>query len=175
MPECRTICASFTADLALSFSRKSKLLALSELFERCFPEIQLLVHQQNLLVNSHKGERIAAGVAGNITGKHAHLILVDDPLNPGGADGADLENANIWLRETLPTRTVNAAVTPTIMIMQRLHLDDPTGNWLRRGNGNVGLKHICLPAEMNEHTKVLPEDVRKYYKVRDTGYRQKRA
>ena len=44
----------------------------------------------------------------------------------------NLHNANKNMDETISTRKVNKAVTPTILIMQRLHQDDPTGHLLKK-------------------------------------------
>ena len=54
------------------------------------------------------------------------------------------------------------AVTPTILIMQRLHQDDPTGHWLAKAKKNV--KHICIPGEIRHYGKHLqPEELREKY------------
>lgn len=44
--------------------------------------------------------------------------------------------------------------------MQRLHEDDPTGEWLSRSKGDK-IKHICLPAELSDKVSP-PEIVEKY-------------
>lgn len=101
-------------------------------------------------------------VGGAVTGHHAHFIIVDDPLDPKrAASEADLKSANDWMRETLPTRKVDQSICPTILIMQRLHQNDPTGEWLERSKGN-GIKHICLPAE--ESLSVSPSILRTEYR-----------
>ena len=78
------------------------------------------------------------------------------------ASEAGIRAANMWLHETITTRTVDAKLTPTIMIMQRLHQDDPTGDWL--ANAKEGsYKHICLPADCSEGQLVLPEEIKENY------------
>jgi predicted phage terminase large subunit-like protein len=92
-----------------------------------------------------------------------NCIVIDDPINPmEAASEAGLRNASLWLHETITTRTVDATVTPIIMIMQRLHQNDPTGDWI--DNSKEGsFKHICLPADCSEGQKVLPEEVKLNY------------
>jgi len=84
---------------------------------------------------------------------------VDDPLDPMEAraiTGAEIKAANDWMNEVLPTRKVDKTIVPTILIMQRLHQNDPTGNRLdREGGGKVKL--ICLPANCNEYAVEPPE------------------
>jgi predicted phage terminase large subunit-like protein len=92
-----------------------------------------------------------------------NCIIIDDPMNPmEAASEAGLRTANMWLHETIPTRMVNPTITPIIMIMQRLHQDDPTGDWLV--NAKEGsYKFICLPADCSEGQKVLPVEVKANY------------
>jgi phage terminase large subunit-like protein len=92
-----------------------------------------------------------------------NCIIIDDPMNPmEAASEAGLRTANMWLHETIPTRMVNPTITPIIMIMQRLHQDDPTGDWLV--NAKEGsFKFICLPADCSEGQKVLPAEVKANY------------
>jgi len=53
------------------------------------------------------------------------------------------------MEQTLSTRKINKAVTPTILIMQRLHQDDPSGHVLAKNKTNV--KHISLPGEIRNY------------------------
>ncbi len=164
MPTCRTICGSHTASLALDLSRRSRLVLTSDKYLKLFPDVRLADDQsaKGYYVNTKNGGRLATMVGGAVTGHHAHFIIVDDPLDPKrAASEADLKSANDWMRETLPTRKVDQSISPTILIMQRLHQNDPTGEWLERSKGN-GIKHICLPAE--ESLSVSPSILRTEYR-----------
>ena len=102
--------------------------------------------------NTLGGVRTSTSVGGTITGKHAHIIIIDDPLNPKqAASPTMLKSANDWMDSTLSSRKVNKALTPTILIMQRLHEDDTTGHTLAKGKDKI--KHICLPAEIGPNIK----------------------
>ena len=111
------------------------------------------------------GARFSVGVGGSITGKHGHFIFIDDPMNPEEAvSEVELKASNRWMNETIPTRMVDKRVTPIILIMQRLHQDDPTANMLEKAElGGDAVKHICLPAE--ESDKIKPVFLHKYYKA----------
>jgi predicted phage terminase large subunit-like protein len=110
------------------------------------------------------GNRYSTSVGGTLTGFHGHILLVDDPIDPNRAvSPVELNNANRWLDQTLSTRKVDKVVTPTIMIMQRLHENDPTGHILAKQKSNV--KHICLPGEIKNYKKSLkPGNLIKNYK-----------
>jgi len=136
----------------------------SEKYTRLFSQIRLSDDQtaKGYYVNTRGGSRLSTMVGGKPTGFHAHFLLVDDPLDPKGAlSEADLKSANDWMRETLPTRKVDKAIVPTILIMQRLHENDPTGEWLKRSQGHR-VKHVCLPAEVSE--RVQPAGLKRMYR-----------
>lgn len=163
MASCRVISASYQYTLATNLSRKSRDVIKSELYQKCFPGVDIREDQdaKGFFVNTKGGERYAIGVDGGVMGQHAHIIIVDDPLDPKqAASDADLATANRWMEETLPSRKVDKNLTPTILIMQRLHEFDPTGARLEKAK-KVAVRHICLPAELTENVK--PEQCRDYY------------
>lgn len=109
------------------------------------------------------GSRYSTSVGGTLTGFHGDILIVDDPLNPQQAvSDVELANANRWVEQTLSTRKTDKAITPTILIMQRLHQDDPAGHILAKQKEN--LKHICLPGEVRNYRKQLkPAELYEYY------------
>jgi predicted phage terminase large subunit-like protein len=160
MPSAKVIGASYSKDLAGDLSRKNRDIIKSPKYLKCFPEIQLRDDQdvKTYFMNNKKGFRIAVGTGG-ITGYHGHFIMVDDPLNPNEAlSEAELASTNTWMFETLANRKVDPNITPTILIMQRLHQDDPTAQMLKR---TKNIKHICLPATVTE--RLNPPELEKYY------------
>lgn len=157
-PAIRVITGSYSADLSTAHSVKSRDIIRSDKFRRWYPHIELKADMDNKTnyQNLQGGERIATSVGGTITGKHAHLIIVDDPLNAEqAASEADRSRANRWMTQTLSTRKVDKEMTPTILVMQRLHTDDCTGHMLARKGDQV--KHICLPGELAKN--VSPADL----------------
>lgn len=162
MPSARSICGSYTQPLALELSQRSRDVVSSEMYRMAFPEIQPRPDQwtKSHWKNTLHGDRYACTVGGSVTGMHGHFLIVDDPIDPKGARSTEeLKTANHWMTETLPSRKVDKAVTPLILIMQRLHQDDPTGHLLAKGKDNI--KHICLPATKTEHVK--PKALRRRY------------
>ena len=120
-----------------------------------------VLSHNSFFVNTQGGSRYCMGTGGTVTGFHGHFLIVDDPLDPQRAlSDLDMASANVWMDETLSQRKVDKSVTPLILIMQRLHQNDPTGARLsKRKAGKVRL--VCLPAEETENIK--PESCRKYY------------
>jgi predicted phage terminase large subunit-like protein len=165
MPHAQFICASYAHQIALKDSIRTRDIVQSDLYQKCFPDIQLREDEntKGLFVNTKKGFRFSAGVGGAVTGYHGHFLIVDDPLNPEEAvSEAELKGVNRWMRETLPSRKMRFAenVVPTILIQQRLHQADPSGEILEKTKGR-GIKHICLPGEVTEAISP-PELAEKY-------------
>jgi predicted phage terminase large subunit-like protein len=172
-PQSRFVCASYAKEVALKDSIKTRDIVQSEKYKTAFPDIQIRddENMKGLFTNTQMGFRYSAGVGGAVTGFHAHFLIVDDPLNPEEAfSDADLKKANRWMTNTLPSRKVDKKVSVTILIQQRLHQADPTGDWIERSKGK-GIKHISLPAKINpdadEKEKgewgVQPRELEDYY------------
>jgi predicted phage terminase large subunit-like protein len=162
MPHLRMIGASYTDALALDLSGKSRQIVESPLYQRTFPEIQLSkdTNSKSHWANTKGGDRYAVAVGGSVTGMHAHAIVIDDPINPREVRSkADLETANLWCKETISSRKVDKDVTTTMVVMQRLHQNDPSELYLNRGAERV--KHVCLPGEITP--KVKPDYLRDKY------------
>jgi predicted phage terminase large subunit-like protein len=168
-PSLRVISGSYSSSLSIEHATKSRDLIRSDKFQRLFGDkFKMKGDSDNKshYVNDQKGERKSVSTGGAVTGSHAHLILIDDPLNPKQATSETLrKNANDWMDKTLSTRKVDAKVTPTILIMQRLADDDPTGVKLEQQEAdteNVSkMKHICLPAD--DSFPVYPIELKENY------------
>jgi predicted phage terminase large subunit-like protein len=162
MPHLRMIGASYTDALALDLSGKSRQIVESALYQKTFPNIRLSkdTNSKSHWANTYNGDRYAVAVGGSVTGMHAHIIVIDDPINPREVRSkADLETAKNWCKETISSRKVNKDLTPTFVVMQRLHQDDPSTLYIERGESAV--RHICLPGEITPAVK--PESLRAYY------------
>lgn len=166
MPSARIICASLTNDLAEKFSMKTRTLVNSELYRFSFPYVQLERRTKTRLWTTEGGERQSFGTGSNVTGQHAHFIIIDDPINPYMAlSDKGLAAANEWMDSTVSTRRIitDRVLTPTVLIMQRLHQNDPTGHWLKQHENDGKVKHICLPADLLSKSEVKPPGLKKYY------------
>lgn len=89
------------------------------------------------------GLRYSTTVRGQLTGEHADTLVVDDPVDPLGANatsGAELSEVETWWSQTVPTRFRDHARSARVVIMQRLHERDLAGICLRDGYA-----HLCLP------------------------------
>jgi len=170
MPTCKIISASHTHTLASDLSRKSRDVIQSEKYQRLFPEVEIKSDQnaKDHYESVQGGVRYAAGIDGKFTGFHGHIIIVDDPLDPEMAlSEAGLDKANRVVGTTLPTRKVKKRWF-MVLIMQRLHQNDPAANMMTDAKSEKGtpLKHINLPAVLESPKvamRVRPRRLRKKY------------
>lgn len=164
-PTLRIINASYSGDLSMDHAVLSRDIIQSDKYRSYFPEIEIRSDQNNKTdyKNTQTGRRYATSVGGTIMGIHAHIIIIDDPLNTKQSlSEGDLPAAAAFVNTTISTRKVDKAVTLTIMVMQRLHALDPSGVWLRmKKDQGKKLKHICLPARLSP--KVYPPELSDRY------------
>ena len=157
-PGTRIISTSYSHSLSITHAIKSRDIILSDKFQALWGvNIKKDQSGKQEYANTERGERIATSIGGSITGKHGDLIIIDDPINPKMASSdAERQAANTYISDTLHTRKTDKEVTATILIMQRLHQDDPTGLFLDKGT----VRHICLPGELsdNVHPPELTEN-----------------
>lgn len=170
----RFITASYSAVLSLESGEASRDVIRSSRFKELYPELGIkedkdtktnfkIIKENQNGQSLNGGNRYSTSVGGSVTGFHGHILIVDDPLNPNEfSSPKSLVTANHWCDQILSTRKVDKEVTPTIMVMQRLHLNDPSGHLLNKKKKNV--KHICLPAEdIKELNNIKPKELRQYY------------
>lgn len=171
----RFITASYSGALSLESAEYSRDLVKSEKFRSYFSYLSIKQDKdtksnfrvQKLLQDGTiqlGGNRYSTSVGGTLTGFHGHILLVDDPLDPNRAiSEVELNNSNRWMEQTLSTRKVDKAISPTVLIMQRLHQNDPSGHMLAKKKENV--RHISLPGEIRNYKKeVKPKELIKKYK-----------
>lgn len=166
-PTIRILTASYSKDLATEHSVKSRDLIRSEKFQDIFGDIFQIrkdVDGKTNYRNNKGGQRSIASVGSTITGKHAHILIVDDPLSADEAKSeVKRETANNWMGKTLSSRKTDIAITPTILIMQRLHENDPTAKQADAWGKNGQLKWVRLPAD--DRYIISPSELKDKYIV----------
>lgn len=170
-PDCVVIGSSYSKDVSVDHSIKSKLIFKSERYQTLFADhfaikhgkfIRLIKDNEAYWLNNFGGARIATSTGGSITGKHGHLIIRDDPISQEQAESSAYRlKANRFNDRTLSNRKKDKKTTPTITVMQRLHVDDTTGHDLAKTTKKI--KHIKLPAKISEKVRPVPEELAKNY------------
>lgn len=99
------------------------------------------------VANAAMGWKIATSVGGLGTGERGDRFCVDDPHNiKDGESDAKRKTTLLWWREVVPTRLNDAEKSSKIVIMQRVHEEDVSGDILSR---DLDYVHLCLPMEFD--------------------------
>jgi predicted phage terminase large subunit-like protein len=154
-PWTRWLTTSYDDGLALRDAVKTRRLMKSPWYlERKSLEWQF-VGDQNVksnYVNDKTGWRIAASMNGEITGNHAHRVLVDDPHHVKQAESDMIREGTVTIwREVFPSRVLPSGVR--VMIGQRTHEEDCSAEWISREGERI--HHI----ELREEYEVPAEPV----------------
>lgn len=161
-PTLQFLTGSHASPLAIALSVKSRDIIRSSKFQYLFPELQLRkdIDAKQWYQTTQGGARYTCSTEGSPIGRHAHMIIIDDPIDPKRTlSEVERESTNNWFDNTLATRKVNKEVTALILVMQRLNEDDPTGYLLGKNRDNY--RHICLPARLSDN--VFPVEYRSRY------------
>lgn len=107
-PNHEIINVGYNMDLPMIFSRKVRDTLKTPVYQGIFPNTRLDPNTQSVeaWMTTGGGGFTAAGVGGGITGKGAHVLIIDDPLkNQEEADSADRRDLlEAWYETTAYTR-----------------------------------------------------------------------
>lgn len=130
-PDHQIIGTSYAETLALDFSRKVQSIVETEDFELLFEKTRLKDDSRSIerWSTTENGAYTAAGVGGPITGRGAHILIIDDPVkNREEAESAKTrEVVKNWYTSTAYSRLMPGG--GVLVIQTRWHDDDLAG-WL---------------------------------------------
>lgn len=137
-------------DITLMHRDARRLLDLlsSPKFRAIYPEFTLgntSARAVGQFMNGHGGWRMCSTPESRGLGWHFHFMVIDDPIKPsqlrgGVVDPKALSKADTWIRQTLAGRHADPKNFHRILVMQRLHEQDPAGAML-----GEGWDHLCIP------------------------------
>lgn len=147
-PDRRVILASYEADFAATWGLKAR--SLLEEHGRAFYDVELRPESKAAKrwdLRGQKGGMVTAGVGGPITGKGAHLLIVDDPVKNAEQALSEVirEKHWDWWLSTARTRLEPGAVV--VILLTRWHEADLAGRLLQDAQeGGDPVREIRLPA-----------------------------
>ena len=156
-PMRQIIAASYNSDLANDFGRNVRNLVAEPEFGQVFPGVSLAPDSQaaNRMNTNHGGTYVAAGVGTAVTGRGAHIALIDDPFKD--REEADSERRRDlvwdWYRSTLYTRLMPGGAI--VLIQTRWHEDDLAGRLLEQEPDQWEV--LELPAISDSGNALWPE------------------
>jgi predicted phage terminase large subunit-like protein len=145
-PQARWLFSSYREPLATRDSVKCRRLIESDWYqERWGARYQLSgdQNQKSRFENTTTGYRVVVPMFSG-TGERGDYVVVDDPHSVDQAE-SDVERRNAieWWNGSMATRLNDFATGHKVVIQQRLHEADLTGDLLIKG----GYELLCLPAE----------------------------
>jgi predicted phage terminase large subunit-like protein len=163
-PHCRFLHLSASDVLAALNSASAKEIVLTEEYQRLWPrairqDTRAKKHWSIEVGGTTAGSVYATASGGQVTGFRAGYIqpgfsgaiIIDDPLKATDAwSQAKRETVNRTITNTIRSRRAHDK-TPIILIMQRLHEDDPAAHALA-GDFAAQFEHLEIQAVLNEGT-----------------------
>jgi predicted phage terminase large subunit-like protein len=123
-----------------------------KIFHRC--RLSADSKGKNKFTTTKGGIGVFTGTGGALTGRGAHLFLIDDPIK--GQKDAESESAQRhlrdWFKSVAYTRLMDT--NAIIVILTRWHHNDLAG-WLLREKAHEGWRVLSLPAIADENNDLL--------------------
>jgi len=133
-PTRQIIAASYNSDLANDFGRNVRNLVNEPEFGQVFANVTLAPDSQaaNRMNTNRGGAYVAAGVGTAVTGRGAHIALIDDPFKDREEADSERRRDTVWdwYRSTLYTRLMPGGAI--VLIQTRWHEDDLAGRILEQ-------------------------------------------
>lgn len=140
----RYLTSSYTEKYVKRDSRRMRDLVQSDWYRSLWPEVQLIRAGEASFANTKTGNREGVPFA-SLTGGRGDRVIIDDPHSTETAESeAERLNTTRIFRESVPTRLNDPKTSAIIVIMQRLHEDDVSGQIMKLG---LGYEHLMLPME----------------------------
>lgn len=179
-PDHYVVTATYAQELADDFGRKVKNQIEDPSFNLIFPGVGLAddsksakrfhIEGQSGGYEHHTAQRgafYAVGVGGPLTGRGAHLLLIDDPVkNREDAESEVIrKKTKDWYTSTAYTRLMPGG--RIVIIQTRWHEDDLSG-WLQAEHGHEDWVILDLPAISDDGNALWPEqyDIEALEKIR---------
>lgn len=166
-PSHYVIAATYAQELADDFGRKVRNQIQDDAYQGIFPGVTLkqdsaavrrfhISQPVEALQTSQAGAYFAVGVGGPLTGRGAHLLLIDDPVkNREEAESMIVRRrTQNWYTSTAYTRLMPGG--RVVVIQTRWHEDDLSG-WLLREHAHEGWDVLDLPAIDDAGKALWPE------------------
>lgn len=150
-PDKQLIAATYSGDFALDFGREVRGIVQSEEYKALFPDVSLAADSQaaNRWHTNKGGVSVYVGVGGPITGRGAHIALIDDPFKNREEADSEVRRETVWKWYTSTLRTRLMPGGAVILIMTRWHDDDLAGRLLEKQPDEWRVVELQAIAEEN--------------------------
>lgn len=160
-PDRQVISSGYGDDFVEEFGRDVRNLVTSSEYHALFPDVSLAADSKAKArwnIGGHRGAYIAAGVGGQITGKGAHLLVIDDPVKDRKEANSEAKREDVWnwyRAVAYPRLEEQAAI---VLTLTRWHEDDLAGRLLQaEANGGQPWEKISFRALSERGEALWPE------------------
>jgi len=166
-PDHYVVAATYAQELADDFGRKVRNLIADESYANIFPGVVLksdstsskrfhVSEPDDAFSTRQDGAYFAVGVGGPLTGRGAHLLLIDDPVKNREEAESEIirKKTKDWYTSTAYTRLMPGG--RIVVIQTRWHEDDLAG-WLQDTHKHEGWVILDLPAINDDGEALWPE------------------
>lgn len=133
-PDKQLIAATYSGDFALDFGREVRGIVADDEFKALFPTVGLAPDSQaaNRWHTTQGGVSVYVGVGGPITGRGAHVAMIDDPFKNREEADSEVRRETVWrwYSSTLRPRLMPGGAI--VLVMTRWHEDDLAGRLLAK-------------------------------------------
>lgn len=149
-PQCQMLFGSYSHDYVIRDARRCRDVVSSEWYREQYsrPGGWRLRNDHGgagNFSNTAGGVRHATSVGGAGAGLRAHVIGIDDPINIEDAYSEAVRKAAVsWLSQTVSQRFIAGHEKKLVLVMQRLHAQDPTV-WMK----SQGAEMLVMPSEFD--------------------------
>lgn len=143
-PKLKILCISY-GEVAIDFSIMTRQIMQSDWYQKVFSKTKLQKGyiQNDFFKTTENGYRRATSMNGELTGRGADLIIIDDPQKAQDVLSDKIRNkSNKIFSNTIITRLNNKEKGQIIVVAQRLHVDDFSNYVQKIGKWDV----LSIPA-----------------------------
>lgn len=128
------IAATYSGEFALDFGREVRGIIQGQEYSNLFPAVTLAQDSKaaNRWHTTAGGISVYVGVGGPITGRGAHVAIIDDPFKNREEADSEVRRDTVWKWYTSTLRTRLMPKGAIILMMTRWHEDDLAGRLLER-------------------------------------------
>lgn len=156
-PKHNFLMASYTSHLSEQHSQSRRILLQSRRFQEFWGNRFQLSDGCNRIEqfrNNRGGQMIATSVGGTVMGYGCDTAILDDVLSVDQAfSDVERTKTNNWIDRDLRSRLNDPSRGSIILVMQRVHQQDPTGYLLDQEPGVW--THVRIPLEAEEDTNII--------------------